>query len=56
MPLLYSIYTGRQAGVTMATALGASEKVSELSLVASAIAFIVVGRRIHPKQLRVCSV
>jgi len=37
VPLLYSIYTGRQAGVTMATALGASEKVSELSLVASAV-------------------
>lgn len=36
VPLLYSIYSGRMAGITAATALGAKEKLMELSAVASA--------------------
>ena len=35
MPLLYSIYTGRQAGASAGAALGAKAKVMELSSVAS---------------------
>ena len=35
VPLLYSIYSGRMAGITAATALGAKEKLMELSAVAS---------------------
>ena len=37
VPLLYAIYTGRQAAGMAATALGAKEKVMELSAVASAV-------------------
>ncbi|CAK9005557.1 unnamed protein product [Durusdinium trenchii] len=37
VPLLYSIYTGRQAGASAGAALGAKAKVMELSSVASAV-------------------
>jgi hypothetical protein len=50
--LLYSIYSGRRAGITAATALGAKEKLMELSAVASDLdpAEVSLGKRMRKKK------